>query len=69
MIYKVSYVVVGGEHPGAIANVEEPPKVGDIVRLGKSEFKIIDVMELMPPRGGFAFLHATCEILKSAGGE
>jgi len=63
MIYKVSYVVIGGEHPGAIANVDKPPKVGDTVQLGRQKFKIVDVMELMPPRGGFAFLHATCELL------
>ena len=64
MIYKVSYVVVGGEHPGAIANVDTPPKVGDRVKLGKQEFEVLDVMELMPPRGGFAFLHATCQLVK-----
>ena len=63
MIYKVSYVVIGGEHPGAIANVETPPQVGDRVKLGKYEFEILDVMELMPPRGGFAFLHATCQLV------
>lgn len=60
MIYKVSYVVVGGEHPGAIANVDKPPQVGDRVQLGKLELEIIEVLELMPPRGEFSFLHATC---------
>ena len=69
MIYKVSYVVVGGEHPGAIANVEERPEVGDHVQLGKQKYEIIDVMELMPPRGGFAFLHATCQLIDSNNGE
>lgn len=64
MIYKVSYVVVGGEHPGTIANAEEPPKVGDRVRLGKHEFEIIEVLELMPPRGEFSFLHATCRLVE-----
>ena len=61
MIYKVSYVVVGGDHPGAIANVETPPQVGDRVQLGKLELEIIEVLELMPPRGEFSFLHATCK--------
>jgi hypothetical protein len=65
MIYKVSYVVTGGEHPGAIQNDEKPPKVGDIVTLGKHQFKVLDVVELMPPRGGFAFLHATCQLIKT----
>lgn len=63
MIYKVSYVVVGGEHPGAIANVEQPPQVGDRVTLGKYEFEIIEILELMPPRGEFSFLHATCKMI------
>ena len=65
MIYTVSYVVLGGEHPGAIANTDKPPKVGDRVQLGRQEFKIVDVMELAPPRGGIAFLHATCELIRS----
>ena len=61
MIYKVSYVVVSGKHPGTIANVDKRPKVGDRVVLGKHEFEITEVLELMPPRGDFAFLHATCK--------
>lgn len=64
MIYKVSYVVVGGEHPGAIANVDDPPQVGDRVQLGKHAFEIIEVLELMPPRGEFSFLHASCRLLE-----
>lgn len=63
MIYKVSYVVVGGEHPGAIANAEKPPRMGDVVSLGKQKFRVIEVLELVPPRGQFSFLHATCEII------
>jgi hypothetical protein len=62
MIYKVSYVVVGGEHPGAIANVEKPPQVGDRIKLGDYEFEVMEVLELMPPRGEFSFLHATCRL-------
>ena len=65
MIYKVSYVVVGGEHPGAIANVDTPPQVGDRVTLGNNEFEIVEILELMPPRGEFSFLHATCKIAGS----
>ncbi|MBN1427185.1 MAG: hypothetical protein JXB07_02295 [Anaerolineae bacterium] len=64
MIYKVSYVVVGGEHPGAIANVDKPPQVGDQVKLGNHDFEIIEILELMPPRGEFSFLHATCKMIE-----
>jgi hypothetical protein len=60
MIYKVSYVVRGGSHPGAILDAETIPQVGESVTFGGQEFRIIEVMELMPSRGGFGFLHATC---------
>jgi len=59
MIYKVSYVVVGGKHPGGIMNHVAPPQVGDHVEIGKMTFEIIEVQEIMPPRGDFQFLHAT----------
>ena len=59
MIYKVSYVVLGGEHPGAIKNQSEAPKVGDKVRLGRKTFAIVEVNQLLPPREDFQFLHAT----------
>jgi hypothetical protein len=59
MIYKVSYVVLGGQHPGAIRNQSEAPKVGDRVRLGRKYFSIVEVSELIPPREDFQFLHAT----------
>lgn len=62
MIYKVSYVVQGGEHPGAIANTEDRPQVGDRVQFGNNEFEIIEVMELMPPSENFHYLHATCKV-------
>jgi hypothetical protein len=60
MIYKVNYVVIDSEHAGAIVNVDEPPLIGDTVVLGRLTCQIIEVVELMPPRGEFNFLHATC---------
>lgn len=60
MIYKVSYVVVGGQHPGAIVNLDAPPEVGDEVALNDERFEVVEVVELLPPRGDFAYLHATC---------
>ncbi len=59
MIYKVSYVVMGGEHPGGIMNHIQRPEVGDQVEIGKRAFEIIEIHEVMPPRGDFQFLHAT----------
>lgn len=60
MIYKVSFVVVGKAHPGAILNMDAPPHVGDRVQLGGEQFEVIEVIELIPPRGDFAYFHATC---------
>ncbi len=62
--YKVSYVIQGGKHPGAIINVEEEPKVGDKVSFDGNIFEIIEVTELMPPVGEFGFLHATCRFVQ-----
>jgi len=66
VIYKVSYVVQDGSHPGAILDADSPPRVGDEVKFGGSKFEVVEVMDLMPARGGFGFLHATC---KSVDGE
>ena len=59
MIYKVSYVVQGGDHPGAIVNEDEKPEVGQRVTLGDKDFEVIEVVDLMPARGDFSFLHVT----------
>ena len=61
MIYKVSFVVQGGTHPGGIQNLDERPQVGDKLELGTNVFEIIEVLEIIPPRGNFAYLHATCK--------
>ncbi|NJL57674.1 hypothetical protein HC928_23005 [bacterium] len=59
MIYKVSYVVQGGEYPGGIKNQEEKPQVGGKVQIGLKMFEIVEVQEMMPPDDDFQFLHAT----------
>lgn len=63
-IFKVSYVVTGGGHPGAIVNEDKQPEVGDRVKLGKDEFEILEVVDLMPARGDFRFLHVTVRPMK-----
>ncbi len=63
--YKVSYVVLGGGHPGAIVNELKRPEIGDRVQIGKNTFEVVEVMEVMPPRGDFAFLHATVKPVDS----
>jgi hypothetical protein len=66
MIYKVSYVVIGGHHPGIIINQDIPPQVGDIVSFGGQGFRVEEVKDLMPPRGDFAYLHVTVRPLEAA---
>ena len=61
MIYKVSYVVRDGSMPGGIKNETERPEVGNHVKIGRYEFEIIEVEEVMPPSGNFLYLHATVE--------
>lgn len=64
MIYQVSYVVIGGKHAGTIMNQEERPEVGDRIKFTGEAFEIIEVLEIIPPRGDFAYLHATCKPVK-----
>lgn len=59
MIYKVSYVVVGGEFPGGIKNETEKPQVGNVVQIGRVKFQVTEIHEIIPPRDDFQFLHAT----------
>jgi hypothetical protein len=68
VFYKVSYVVAGGEHPGAIINMDARPNVGEEVMFDGRIFEILEVMELMPPVGNFGFLHATCRYVSDANG-
>jgi hypothetical protein len=58
--YKVSIVVLGRHDIGSIQNLDKEPRPGDIVVLDKQKYRIVEVMELMPPRGIFVYLHATC---------
>ena len=55
VFYKVSYVVLNEEHSGAIVNEDEPPQPGDEVAFDGRIFRVVEVMELMPPLGSFAF--------------
>ena len=64
-VYKVSYVVTGSDHPGGIVNLDDLPEVGEIIEVGNSELKVIEIFELIPPRGDFYYMHATCEFIES----
>lgn len=61
-VYKVSYVVIGSNHPGAIVNRDHEPRIGEHITLGDNEFEVIEVLNLMPPRGEFHYIHATVQL-------
>lgn len=62
-VYKVSYVIIGINHPGVILNQEKMPLKGERVQLGNAYFEVIEVLELVPPRGDFHYIHVTCRPL------
>lgn len=64
-IYQVSYVVIGGKHPGAILVQNERPVEGQIILLGGEKFRVVEVIDLLPTTGGVTFLHATCRPVES----
>lgn len=59
-VYKVSIVVTGSDHPGAILNMSRRPKIGEKIKIGSKQFQVIEVLNLLPPRGDFQYIHATC---------
>jgi len=61
--YKVSFVIVGSDQPGAIFSMRNAPRVGDTVKLDNDLFEVTEVFELMPPRGDFHYYHATCRMI------
>ncbi|MCI0521795.1 MAG: hypothetical protein L0Z70_16230 [Chloroflexi bacterium] len=65
-VYKVSYVVSGSDYPGAIVNRTSPPVVGEQVQIGAHTFEVVEVLNLMPPRGDFHYLHATVRLALEA---
>lgn len=67
MIYKVSYVVLGGEYAGVIKNQHQRPVVGDRVRIGRRSFEVVEVVEITPEREDFQFLHATVKTVPQTG--
>jgi hypothetical protein len=60
-VYKVSYVIIGNDHPGTILNQDHMPQQGEQVQLGVDMFEVLEVLELMPPRGEFHYIHVTCQ--------
>jgi hypothetical protein len=64
-IYKVSYVITESDHPGGIINLDEKPTAGDTLTIGELSLYVLEVIELMPPRGDFYYLHITCKFTEA----
>jgi len=65
-IYKVSFVVMGIKHPGAIINLSHRPEIGEHVQLGNDIFEITEVFDLIPSRGNFFYIHASCKLVSQS---
>jgi len=65
-IYKVSYVIIDQDNPGTILNQNHAPVEGAIVQLGDGFYEIIEVLELVPPRGEFHYIHVTCKAINNS---
>jgi hypothetical protein len=61
-VFKVSYVVKGSDHPGGIVNLDYQPKIGEKIIFGDILLEVLEIVELMPPRGDFYYIHATCKM-------
>ena len=69
MIYKVSFVVLEHAHAGGIQNLDYHPEVGEQVVVGDRRLEILEVTELLPPYGDYAYLHATCRLIDNTSTE
>ena len=63
-VWKVSYVVKGDDQPGGILNLDQAPQVGEVLRVAGKKLEILEIVELIPPKGDFHYLHVTCRIKK-----
>ena len=66
VLYKASFVVEGGTHPGTIMNLSARPELGAEVTFDGRIFQVTEVEELMPPIGSFGFIHVACIYLRDA---
>lgn len=63
-VWKVSYVVKGAAHPGGIVNLDHSPTVGELIRIGNKQLKVLEVFELMPPKREFHYIHVTGQLIE-----
>jgi hypothetical protein len=66
VVCKLSIVIPGASHGGAILDRPNVPRVGEHLDLGDITVEVIEVTELLPPRGDFRFIHVTAHIVPPA---
>ncbi len=67
-IYKISYVIMEKDHPGAILSAHERPQPGDQVKIGSDYFEVFETIDLAPPQGNFYHVQANCRPLDPQAG-
>jgi hypothetical protein len=63
VVCKLSIVIPGGGHSGAIVDRWRMPQVGEMMDLGDVVVAVDEVKELLPPRGEFRFIHVTAHVV------
>ena len=64
MIYRTRFVIPGPRDIGGIQDTDRQPQPSDRVKVGEQLLEIVEIVDLMPPRGDFADLHATCNLVE-----
>jgi hypothetical protein len=61
MVCKLSIVIPGSPHSGAILNTTTLPQVGDRLPVGDIVVEVVELKELLPASGNFHFVHVTAK--------
>lgn len=64
MVCKLSIVVPGSPHSGAILNTTALPQVGDRLPVGDALVEVLELKELLPSSGNFRFVHVTGRVVE-----
>ena len=59
MVCKLSIVIPGSPHSGAILNTTALPQVGDRLPVGDILVEVVELKELLPASSNFHFVHVT----------
>ncbi len=63
--YKVSYVIPSDPGAGVILSQREAPRVGQTIHLHNKDYRVVEIIDLLPRQGPVIFLHATLEPITS----